>query len=279
MQYIERHELPDDHYYHRTASPVYKAYLEKCWPTAIELPWTPQFWWVKNLIGKNLQIAKYERIDVEPDLEYIHKQHPLGHGILIWVPWRRTDIPPHWKKLYLSSHFKENGFTTLDENFQKKWNERARRAHKKFLKSKAEIRLVDENTFIDAFKKTRVRHLFKSDYIKFYKDMMAIDPSSIRSWVCYYNWKPVAWLAVHDYCENSSVHLVAFTGKEAYPIQGWTGLIHEWFQDSLEKGMKYINFDQLRQKYGPADQKGYSMFKENFIEYRVSYPTSYFQFF
>ncbi len=73
--------------------------------------------------------------------------------------------------------------------------------------------------------------------------------------------------------------MVAFTTKEAYPYQAGTGLIDAWFADSVEKGIKYISLDQLRQKHGPRDQKGYSEFKENFIEYRLHLPKSYFRVF
>ncbi len=49
--------------------------------------------------------------------------------------------------------------------------------------------------------------------------MVAINPSKIRQWLVYIDNEPVAGLAVHDYIENHSVHLIAFTGKKAYPIQ------------------------------------------------------------
>ena len=278
MKYISRADLPDDHYYHRTASSTYRKYLEDCWLTAITFPQTPQFWWVKNLLGKFVKIIKYERIDIEPDMDFLKSTHGFEHDICIWVPWRRKEIPSGWRKLWVSSHFQENGFTILDnEDYTKKWNERAKRARKKFLASWAIIREVDAETFSLAFKNTRVKHLYKNDYIKYYKHMAWIDPTSVRSLLCYVNGSVVAWLAVHDYCNNSSVHLVAFTGKEWYPIQAWTGLIDYWFLDSWKKQIRYMNFDQLRNKYGPSDQKWYTAFKENFIEFRVTYPDSYFK--
>jgi hypothetical protein len=57
----------------------------------------------------------------------------------------------------------------------------------------------------------------------------------------------VAGLAVVDYEGHSSVHMVSFLCDEGRDIQAGTGLISEWFSDSLKKNMKYINFDHLQE--------------------------------
>ena len=108
------------------------------------------------------------------------------------------------------------------------------------------IELVDRETFIQAFKVTKVRHLFKSDYITYYRAMTGIGEKSVRSYVCYLGDTPLSGLAVHDYSKTESVHLVAFTSKEANPLQAGTGLIDRWFHDSVDMGIRYINFDHLR---------------------------------
>ena len=93
-----------------------------------------------------------------------------------------------------------------------------------------------------------------------------------------YRGKIVAGLAVLNYCGNSSVHLVAFTGPDAKAIQAGTGLIDRWFDDSYKKGIRYVNFDHLRDASMTHDQQGYTDFKKNFMEYSLTYPDSYFQF-
>jgi hypothetical protein len=75
------------------------------------------------------------------------------------------------------------------------------------------------------------------------------------------------------------VHFVSFTGKASYDIQGGTALVDTWFRESLDMGIKYLTFDQLRNSNGPGDQKWYTAFKENFIEYRLSFPKAYFKIF
>ena len=52
-----------------------------------------------------------------------------------------------------------------------------------------------------------------------------------------------------------------------------------WFSDSYAKGIRYITFDQLKNRNGPSDQKGYTDFKLNFIEHRMSFPKAYFRVF
>lgn len=82
---------------------------------------------------------------------------------------------------------------------------------------------------------------------------------------------------MHDY-DNSTVHLVAFTGKESKPSQAGTGLIDRWFSDSLAMGKKYASFDHLRDDSMARDQQGYTDFKLNFLDYEVRFPESYFRF-
>jgi len=204
---------------------------------------------MKRIFGKYAQLVKFERVDTEPTKESL-KAHGFVRGVVIWIPFRRTDIPKGWRKLAVGTHFTRTGFTRIeDHEYYKKWNERARRARKKFLSNNPEeiqIRLVDDKTFVEAFRKVKVKHLFKSDYIKYYQAMISSGKDSIRSYVCYQGDTPISGLAVHDYTPNSTVHLVAFTSKEANPIQAGTGLIDRWFSDSIDRGIEYINFDHLR---------------------------------
>lgn len=139
---------------------------------------------------------------------------------------------------------------------------------------------MDTDTFVTAFRATRVKHWYKSDYIYNYKRIRAHAPKHVRQWLAYdTDGRAIAGLASIDYLGDHSVHFVAFTSKDAYQSQAGTGLIDTWFRESLEKGIKYITFDQLRNPHGPGDQKGYTAFKENFIEYRLSFPKAYFRIF
>lgn len=279
MQHLEPKDFPKDFYYHRTSAEIYRPYLESCGNiTTYTLTNGVQYGWKKGLFGNSVYVIRQERTDCEPDIEAL-KKSGVKHAIVSWIPYSRTDIPKWWRRLWLTDHFQETSVNILDAGYQKKWNDRARRALKKWEKSGAEIRAVDADTFIDAFSHTRVKHWYKSDYIKNYKRIRAYAPKKVRQWLAYHDGKPVAGLACLDYLDNHSVHFVAFTSREAYPLQAGTGLIDTWFRDSLERWVKYLTFDQLRNPHGPRDQKGYTEFKDNFVEYRLSFPKAYFKMF
>jgi|GEM_PF-1045783 len=280
MSIIERYDYPTDHPYYRTNSAVYNTYLSQyCGIRTISLEEGRRFGWIKNIIGKHIQLAKFERIDTEPTRELL-VPHGWTRGMVIWVPFQRRDIPPGWRRLAVNTHFTRTGFTEItDEKYHKKWNERAQRARKKFLAhSDIRIESVDPEVFIRAFSSTKVRHLFKSDYVKYYRKLTTIDASSVRSYLCYHGDQPIAGLAVHDYNGNSSVHLVAFTSNEARPYQAGTGLIDRWFAESVRMGIRYINFDHLRDSSMTRDQQGYTDFKMNFVESECYFRDSYFRF-
>lgn len=226
MSLIERSEFPEDHTYYRTTSNVYNKYLKDyCHIHTLSFEGGTRFGWMKRIFGKYMQLVKFERVDTEPTKELL-KTHGFVRGFVIWIPFRRTDIPPGWRKLAIGTHFTRTGFTRLENNeYYKKWNERAKRARKKFLSHNPEeisIKLVDQETFTIAFQSVKVKHLFKSDYIKYYQAMSNVGADSIRSYVCYQGNTPISGLAVHDYSVNASVHLVAFTSKEAGPLQAGT---------------------------------------------------------
>lgn len=155
--------------------------------------------------------------------------------MVAWIPYSRNDIPKGWRRLWLTDHFQETSVNMIDTDYRKQWNDRARRALKKWEKSGAEIQAVDADTFVAAFRNTKVKHWYKSDYIRNYERIRSFAPDKVRQWVAYHDRKAVAGLACIDYLDNHSVHFVAFTSKESYPIQAGTGLIDTWFRESLEK--------------------------------------------
>jgi hypothetical protein len=281
MKQLTPPEYPRDFFYHRTGSSVYRKYLETCHLTTFDIGNPPQYAWKKKIFGNDVVVVKYERTDVEPDIDMIRETLGVKHGMISWIPYSLTEKPEGWRRLYLTDHYQETGYSLLeDADYPKKWNERARRARKKFLTSGWVVKAVTHDEYVTAFRATKVKHWYKSDYISYYKKITSIAPESIRQWICYDpSGKAVAGLAVHDYNGDHSVHLSAFTGKDAYPIQWGTGLIDEWYRSSLDMGIKYLSFDQLRQRWWPSEQRWYTEFKKNFIDFGLSFPKAYFKFF
>ena len=78
------------------------------------------------------------------------------------------------------------GYSVIRENYFTFWNERARRARKKFLASKNHrIETVNNSIFSSAFLQTKVRHEFKKEYVTYYNALYNIDSSSVRSFLVY----------------------------------------------------------------------------------------------
>ena len=160
----------------------------------------------------------------------IKKVTGLKHAFVAWVPYSKTkdQIKKPWRRLWFTDHFEETGFAELKESepFTSSWNDRAKRALKKFEKSGCSVRLVTPEEFVEAFKATKVKHWHKSVYVSYYKKMVAIHADKVRQWVAYSpEGIPVAGLAAHDYLGTHSVHLVAFTNQKYYDTQAGTGVM------------------------------------------------------
>lgn len=89
MQSLLRKDYPKDFYYHRTSSLGYRKYLTLGGLTTFDLPKSPQYAWVKKLFGGFFAIMKYERTDIEPDIEWIKKHLGVKHAFVAWIPYSK----------------------------------------------------------------------------------------------------------------------------------------------------------------------------------------------
>jgi hypothetical protein len=173
MLSLPKNQYPKDFYYHRTASATYREYLRTCGLTTFDIGNPPQFAWRKKIFGSFFGVIKYERIDIEPNIELIQKETGLKHAFVVWIPYSRekNDIPKPWRRLWFTDHFEETGYALLSEKKEESpafpptylasWNDRSKRARKKFLQSGSSIRTVSPEEFIHAFRDTRVKHWYK----------------------------------------------------------------------------------------------------------------------
>lgn len=189
-------QVPGDFHYFRSTSPVYKKYLESGGLTTI--PIGKQYGWIKSFYF--FQIAKFERTDEEPT-EKLLRKFGFVRGLVLWVPAHKDTVPKPWKELWIpGSHFTSTGIGKVRPSFYLAWNERAKRARKKFLSfPNVSVRKASEKEFTEAFSKTRVRHPFRSDYIRYYSKMCRVNPKSIQSFLAYEDETPIAGLAVHNF--------------------------------------------------------------------------------
>jgi hypothetical protein len=115
MQHLQPQEFPRDFYYHRTSAEIYRPYLESCGDiTVFDIGNPPQYAWKKQLFG-NIFVSRYERTDIEPDIEKL-KAEGMKHGIITWIPYSRSDIPKGWRRMWLTDHFQETSLNIIDAN-------------------------------------------------------------------------------------------------------------------------------------------------------------------
>jgi hypothetical protein len=291
MQDINRCELPPDYFYYRTISSDYLSYLHSCSKNVrvIQVGKYGQFAWAKKIFG--LWIIKSEKIDTPITIEQIRASGIVWHGIVIWIPWSQyLEKIDGWRSFWLPpTHNTTSGFTEIKEEreYHSLWKTRVKRALARYKKYEAagEVKIVNATTdeFCDAFKGTYIKYWWKEVFIEYFRAMRKSNPKDTQAWVAYHGDKPVAGLAVYDYGIkkdiNSSVHMVAFTREEWKPLQVGTWLMDRWFTHCQEKGIKYLNFDHLRDNPLAKDQQGYTDFKENFIEKRYKIVTTWIKFF
>lgn len=280
MQKILYGKSPSDFYYHRKYSPEYAKYLENIGSIIVrfwekkEIIWWKKFFWNFFILGVS------ERSDKEPDIAEIKKQTGARHGAIIWIPNSQWLKKPTWRKNYLRAHYTDTGFAVLENNYRKKWSKRAQRAYKKFEKSSVRIEEVSREVFRNEYERSDFLPSLRKKFAKFFYNFSAINPKSVRQWIAYNEeWKAISGLAVHDYLGNHSVHLVAFSTPESHASQAGTGLIDHWFQNSLTKWIKYINFDHICSEHDSKSQKWYSDFKNNFIDTHLHFSDSFIRFF
>jgi hypothetical protein len=167
--------------------------------------------------------------------------------------------------------------------YYQSWNERAKRARKKFLSfqisENLKIKSVSVDIWKQAFLEAKVRIPLRRDFAKFYQDIYSYAGKDIENYLCYRGEEILGGLTVIYYDEVSSVHLLSFLPDTGKKLQVGTGLIDHWYSEGLKKGIKYINFDHLRDMTMARDQQGYTDFKMNFINVEVHLKESYFKLF
>lgn len=213
-------------------------------------------------------IAKFLCTDQEPQIKLLQSAGS-GHGLVIWIPWRRADLPAGWRYLPFLSFAPGRGFTILEnDHYAQKWTQRAQRALKKFDQvNDLSIYPVTKESFLDKLQNSDFRGNLKAIYSRYYRLLTQANPGPSRNWLCLRGNRVLGGLAVLDYQPNASVHLVSFLNNDGRALQVGTGLINQWFKNSLQAGIQYLNFDNLRSPKDPKSWQGYTDFKMNFVDH------------
>lgn len=277
MFITDKNLIPQDYYFFRSSSYLCKEVVLKHWYKVLERG--KEFGRWKNILPKIFCVANFDRVRFEPTVQMM-KDAWFWHGFMLWSPVHTMDKPKWWKKFWYPS-FCDTGFVELnDAEYFKRWKDRAKRARIKFLNNPdLKIRMAVPEDFQKAFCSVKFDYPFKREVFRSHEKYSKTHPEALRNFLCFHNGICIGWLAVLDYNPTQSMHFIAFLGEEGKKLHAGTGLIDYWFKDSLERGFKYIDFDHLKDKRMDKSHKWYNDFKENFLDYRISFDEVYFKLF
>lgn len=231
-----------------------------------------EFYAVNKIAGLNLVHVRHAK--AEPSAEFL-KKAGINHGVIFWSPW--SDVKPKkpWKRLWLNSHQKGNGFFMVTPDYEKKWTENAKRNLKKFWQSKLQILETNKKTFNEGLKKSTLTKFLKSE---FGREINEIAKESSKLWIAKKDEVILGGLAVVNYGKTSA-HFVAYLNPKGKELQAGVGLIDHWNKWAGQNNMKYLNFGNLHEKGETKEWRGYSEFKRKFVENEIIVPDTYFRFF
>lgn len=231
-----------------------------------------EFYAVNKIVGLNLVHVRHAK--AEPSPEFIKKEG-INHGVIFWSPWGGIKPKKPWRRLWLNSHQKGNGFSNVTLDYEKRWSENAKRNLKKFLESQAQILETDKKTFNEGLKKSTLTKFLRSE---FEREINKIAKESSKLWIVKKEEVILGGLAVVNYGQISA-HFVAYLNPKGKELQTGVGLIDHWNKWAGQNNMKYLNFGNLQQKGETKEWRGYSEFKRKFVENEIIVPYTYFRFF
>lgn len=220
---------------------------------------------------------EYYKTDIEPIIEKWK-----GIRFVIWYPVSRTKKIKGWTRNFFIPHGWQLGFTHVSQDYLKSWSDHAKR-HKKIWdkQSKSEYELF--KTDIDTFQKAYFASKKLSDFLR--KAFMhavrvhhSIHPETIDFILIKkrQNDKVVAGFITIDYPDvKQSVHTISFIVKGEKKTSVGYGLIADWYERSLRKGLSYLNYGLVYKKGDPKAWRGYSKFKRQFGLFLIKFPRPY----
>ncbi|MBI5220668.1 MAG: methyltransferase domain-containing protein [Candidatus Liptonbacteria bacterium] len=217
--------------------------------------------------------------------EYVGDEKPElppgpPHRAVLWQPLARKDRPRGWFPLHGPLSERLGGFAELsaDQDYWQRWTEHAQRHRRRWLLERRRYPIVglEPEQFVSAFQKaprlpqdqkkkiTRrlaVRGRYFGENLKIWGATVA-DTGEV-----------IGGLAVVDLPEISqSVHLAAFLLPEGNACSAGIGLIDHWYDASIKRGLRFLNFGLFWVPGEPREWQGFSRFKSQFGVHFLRYP-------
>lgn len=222
-------------------------------------------------------------------LEWFFSQsEPIVNGrrprrVVFWQPDEKRSRPRGWLKLPFPSGLRCTGYTDVGDGkeYWEAWPKESRYARRRWLEhSEYEIRDATLEEFEAGFARAHPSDGLFSIYSGVLRKKVA-QHSGLMRFRCVWHPSsdvPVGGTGVMLVPEAKAAVLISsfYHRSHADSCIG-TGLIDDWFAQSITVGFQYMDFDLFWAPGDPGSWKGYSHFKQKFNTTLIRYPHPFFR--
>lgn len=197
--------------------------------------------------------------------------------LTIWQRITRNDVPRGWWRTNMPITSRMTGYVQIspDRSFTKDWSDAAQRQLSRWQRSSRNVTEVALEEFLEGNERSTLPRDWKKSVHAMLRSKSQKHGDRVRLFAVKANDSDrlAAGLAVLDVPEiSSSVHLAAFFLDEFRNEPFSVGLIHHWFETSLKKEIRFLDFDQFWSAGEPRSWQGFSRFKDQFGIRYIRYP-------
>lgn len=283
MKQLDRNDIPEWYTYYRSHSEAYFDYemrgADARKVTIIEVKEGYAF--IRHFFGWLFSLAIFEKSDIEPSRELLAR-YGMKRGLVLWAGWKKSKPDgSHWWKLgYLFSHkfhySTRSAFSVLDGwEYWKKWSSSAR-GHRNKIQKEISSGMIQIDTaasledFLAIYRKTKVRHGWKSYLIFRQQYLSRTHPEKIRIYLAYLEWECLAGAIFLDDFPTST-YLIAFQDPRGKSHHLGLALIDRWFSESQKLCFQFLDLDHMRDTLDPLSYAGYTEFKSGIADYELKF--------
>ena len=204
---------------------------------------------------------------------------------IIWQPTARRDKPNGWRRSWDQIGNKRSGFAeiTSPENYWHDWDAHALRHRNKWMRVKTnkwQITEVSLNDFTDAYKRIQKKTYLIDITISQLERSARRQGNNLRLFAAKAQDGIIhaGFAAVDIPEENQSYHLTSFHDQEAKRDSVGTGLIDEWFKNSIQHNLRFLDFWVFWSPGENRSWRGFSKFKAQFATNFIDYPKPLLKF-
>jgi hypothetical protein len=214
----------------------------------------------------------------------------MKRWIIFWSWWKRSF--PWWSGWislgyifsHLYHHSTRSAFSVLDTTeYWKKWSSNARWHRNKIQKEilKGAININTDATleeFLDAYRKTKIHHKWKSYNIWRQKFLSKNNSANIRIYTASVDWVILAGAIFLDDAPTST-YLIAFQDDAWKKHHLGLAIIDAWFSASQKLWYQYLDLDHMKDILDPSSYIWYTKFKSEIADHEIFFHKLFMRFF